>query len=49
MDPEWHEVMVIANIDVFEIFMRNLFLILSVWRTRRKLGAATFQVLLQYQ
>jgi hypothetical protein len=36
MDPEWHEAMVNANIDILKCLMKNHFHISSVWRTCRR-------------
>jgi hypothetical protein len=33
MDPEWHESMMNANIEILKYMMRDLFLISSVWRS----------------
>jgi hypothetical protein len=46
--PEWHEAMVNANIDILKCFMKNKFLISSVWRAWRRSGTPTVQNLLHY-
>jgi hypothetical protein len=44
VDPDWHEAIVNANIEIFEMS-----LILGVWRTWRRSGATTVKVRLHYQ
>jgi hypothetical protein len=45
LHPEWHEAIVNANIDIFEIFHVNEFLISRVWRTWRRSCAPTVRIL----
>jgi hypothetical protein len=46
-DPEWHEAMVNANIDIFEMPYKES--ISCVWRTWRRSGAPTVPILSHYQ
>jgi hypothetical protein len=46
--PEWHEAMLNAKIDIFEMSYYYQFHISSVWRTWRRSVTPTIQVRLQY-
>jgi hypothetical protein len=48
-DPEWHDAMVNANIEIFEMSDEELFPTSSVWRTWRRSGALLVQVQLHHQ
>jgi hypothetical protein len=46
LDPEWHEAMVNAFL---KFLMNSMILISSIWKTWRRSGAPTVQIMLHYQ
>jgi hypothetical protein len=47
--PEWHKAMANDNIDILKRHLKKQFCISSVWRTWRRSGTPTVQILLHYQ
>jgi hypothetical protein len=48
--PEWHEAMVNANIDIFEMsYEESVSYFICVWKTWRRSGAPTVPILPHYQ
>jgi hypothetical protein len=47
-NPEWHEEWLIQSLIFLKCLMKNLFLISSVWKTWRRLGALTIPTLSHY-